>query len=201
MDELTLQKSISRARRTVKERCMQLLCDRMLTLTFRENCEDINEAWKCLKYFVQLCRRKWPNRWAYIAVPEYQKRGAVHFHLAIHGFYNVNTLRRLWLRAAGERGGNVDITSPRRYGQNSWNPKQIARYISKYLSKADSVEFNRKRYSSGGEIPPVQKTSGFIGIGLPLVKFARVILRSATRKQISYWWESEEFFRIAYFST
>lgn len=51
-----------------------------ITLTFAENITDINEANKMFHAFIVMCRRKYPN-FKYIGVPEYQKRGAVHFHI------------------------------------------------------------------------------------------------------------------------
>ncbi|OZY85473.1 hypothetical protein CBP51_00010 [Cellvibrio mixtus] len=53
--------------------------DRMLTLTFKDNLEDIDVAWDRFKYFSKLCRFRWGKRWIYIAVPEYQKRGLCIF--------------------------------------------------------------------------------------------------------------------------
>ena len=201
MDAGTLQKSISRARRSVREKSHQLCVDRMLTLTFKENVTDIDLAWSRFKYFAKLCRKRFGKRWAYVAVPEYQKRGAVHFHLALSGYYPITTMRRLWLRAVGQLLGNVHITSPKKYGKNSWNPKRIAGYISKYLSKVETVTFNKRRYSSGGEIPPVEKATGFVGIGLPMMRVADQILRRITRKQIESHWEGEHYFALAYYST
>lgn len=201
MDETTLYKSKSRARRSVAERGLQIQVDRMLTLTFRENVTDFDAAWDVFRRFIAQCRRKWPNRWAYVAVPELQKRGAVHFHLAIRGWYNVNTMRRLWLKAAGQLGGNVDITSPRKFGKNSWNPKRVCRYLTKYITKSDTVDFNRKRYSSGGKIPPVKQARGYVAIGLPVYKLASEIIRCGTRKQIARYFQCTSYFDVAYFST
>lgn len=201
MDDDTIWKSVMRARRSVKEKGRQLCCDRMLTLTFRENVEDLEDAWTVFKYFSKLCRAHWGEDWSYIAVPELQKRGAVHFHLALRGFFNVKILRLYWQRAAGMRGGNIDITSPKKFGKNSWNPKRICQYITKYISKSDVVGFNKRRYSSGGKIPPVKKSTGWVALGLPMMKLADEILRIATRKQVMCVFESKEFFGLAYYST
>jgi hypothetical protein len=169
MDDPTLHKSQHRARRTIRQKSLTIRADRMLSLTFRENVTDIQEAWDVFKYFSKLMRRykeQINENFQYVAVPEFQKRGAVHFHLAVHGFQEVGIVRRLWRRASGRRGGNIDITSPRKHGKKSWNPKRIAQYLAKYISKNDSVEFNKRRFSSGGNIQVPDPLKGWIPAGL-----------------------------------
>ena len=51
-----------------------------ITLTFSENIIDIKEANKKFNYWISNIR-KLKNDFAYVAVPEFQKRGAVHYHL------------------------------------------------------------------------------------------------------------------------
>ena len=201
MDEGTLAKAQQRARSNVRRRCFSTDMDTMLTLTFRENVTDIQEAWAVFKYFSRLMRWRFKERWFYVCVPEYQKRGAVHFHLAIKGFFPVGTVRRLWRRACGTREGNIDIRSPRSIGKNSWNPRRIAQYLSKYISKNDSVEFNKRRYASGGEFPPPLIVRGWTAWGLYMPKLAREIFKEFTHKQIGVMWESEEMRPILYCST
>lgn len=201
MDESTLNKSIARAKTSIRRKAMSLGADRMLTLTFKDNVTCIAEAWSVFKYFCKLMRKRYGKRWAYIAVPEYQKRGAVHFHLAVSDFYLANTVRKLWLRACGNRGGNIDITSPRKAGKNSWNPKRIANYISKYISKTDSVEFNKRRYSSGGEIKTPEPERGWLALGVPPVVVMRQIIENRTRKRLECIWESDGYYGIIYCST
>lgn len=204
MDEITIRKSIARARTSVRRKALSMCADRMLTLTFRENVTSIDSAWDCFKYFCKLMRARYgrgDNQFQYIAVPEYQKRGAVHFHLAISGYYHANTVRRLWRRAAGKYQGNIDITSPKKAGKNSWNPRRIANYITKYITKNDSVDFNKRRYSSGGKICPPEPVRGWIALGIPLIEVMRQCVEKITRKDITCIWESEGYFGITYLST
>ena len=51
-----------------------------ITLTFKENLKDISIANKKFNSFVSNVRKK-KKDFKYIAVPEFQKRGAVHYHL------------------------------------------------------------------------------------------------------------------------
>ena len=201
MDESTLRKSQQRARIQVRRKLMSFDADRMLTLTFKENLTDIDDAWKVFKYFNKLMKFRYRDKWAYVAVPEFQKRGAVHFHLAVSGFYSVSTIRRLWLRACGQYLGNIDITSPRKFGKNSWNPKRLSNYLSKYMTKNESVDFNKKRYSSGGEIIVPPAVNGWIALGVSIVQIMRQVIESATRKSIRTVVEIENYYPINYLST
>lgn len=202
MDSTTLFKSCSRAKISVRRKLLTLSADRMLTLTFRENLTDLDEAWRVFKYFGKLMRGHWKN-FAYVCVPEYQKRGAVHFHLAIKGFYNVTIVREFWRRAAGAYGGNVDITKPRkRFGKGSnWNPKKIAGYLSKYITKNEVVAFNKRRYSTGGKIEVPEPMRGWLALGLSVPQILGQVLQSLTHKPATQYFEFEAYFSGYYAAT
>jgi len=51
-----------------------------LTLTFKDNLQDFKYAYKCLKEFTRKIN-KVNKKFEYISVIEFQKRGAIHFHL------------------------------------------------------------------------------------------------------------------------
>ncbi|OZY85134.1 hypothetical protein CBP51_18555 [Cellvibrio mixtus] len=51
MDAPTLAKSCARARTTVRRKALSMQADRMLTLTFKDNLEDIDVAWIALSIF------------------------------------------------------------------------------------------------------------------------------------------------------
>ena len=51
-----------------------------LTLTFAENVTDIDYANKKFSYYVDQVRRVYKD-FRYLCIPEFQKRGAVHYHL------------------------------------------------------------------------------------------------------------------------
>lgn len=195
-------KSMQRARSTIRRRILSMQADRLLTLTFRANVTDLGEAYRCFKRFCRLMRWRFGgSRWCYVAAPEYQERGAVHFHLAVRGYFPVNTVRELWRRSTGEHGGNIDITSPRNIKKQSWNPRRIAQYLSKYVGKLDSVEFNRKRYSSGGEIVIPPSVTGWLALGASVGQVMRQIMEQVTRKPVSKFWESEDRKGLVYLST
>ena len=203
MDLDVLEKSSRRAKTTVRRKCLTMQCDRLLTLTFRENLKDIDIAWQRFHYFNKLMRHKFP-RYQYVAVPEYQKRGAVHFHLAIRGYYPVKIVRKLWRRAVGQLDGNIDITPPKRVKKGQWNPSLIANYLAKYLSKHDSVHFNRRRYSTGGGIQVPSAMTGWLAISLDkdhTVSTLQGVMSGLSGKDIRCCWESENWLGIIYLST
>jgi hypothetical protein len=124
--------SIQRTRKTIRQRCMAFKCDRLLTLTYRENMTDRERCQLDTATFIRKAQSAGllPK---YVAVPELQKRGAYHVHLAIRGYMPVVTLRRIWRSVVGQDNGNVDISYQRR---GSLNPWRIASYLSKYIGKA-----------------------------------------------------------------
>ncbi|VVE52941.1 bacteriophage-related protein [Pandoraea aquatica] len=143
--------SAQRAKRQVRLRCKAIGADRMITVTYRENMQD-KERLK--RHFDALRRRL--NKiqdFQYVAVPERQKRGAWHLHIAVKGRQNYRVLRAIWISIVGEDNGNVNVRNPfRRNGQQH----KLAAYLGKYLTK-DFAEhkMNEKRYwsSRGITIP------------------------------------------------
>lgn len=202
MDESVLRKSQGRAAVAVRRKALAMSADRMLTLTFRENVEDSEEAWDCFKYFSRLMRWRFTDRWVYIAVQERQARGAIHFHLAIKGFFPVSTVRDFWLRACGHRSGNIDIASSKHeMGKRSWNPRRIAQYLAKYMTKVDIAAFNKRRYSTGGSIQLPEPVRGWMSCGLSVVSVLRQIVESKSRLQVTTVRDGEAFWPFVYVST
>lgn len=131
--ELYRQQAERRAKQGVREAVECIEADRLLTLTFRENVTDLREAREVFRRFVSRVREAIPG-WQYVAVPERQERGAVHFHCAVKGYQRVELLRALWLAVARSRGGNIDVTKPRGGGRAyRWS---VASYIAKYIGKS-----------------------------------------------------------------
>lgn len=129
-----------------------------LTLTFAQNIRFLDDANPLLARFFQRFRYRYPDiEW--IAVPEFQKRGAVHFHILLYNYPNEEAknerssrrLATLW------RHGFLDIIP-------TDGNHRIASYMSKYMRKAmhDYRLFGKKAYSaSRGILRPVSYTSNF----------------------------------------
>lgn len=100
-----------------------------LTLTFRENMEDLTEANKMFKAFVRKIKKERPD-FKYIAVIEFQKRGAIHYHLLCNLKYmRFNKIRSYWRDVVGE--GNID-------SERITHVDNIGAYVIKYMTKEDA---------------------------------------------------------------
>lgn len=202
MDDATLIASRRRAARNVRTKAMCMQANNMLTLTFRENMTDLDEGWRVFRRFSRLMRWRFGDSWVYVVAAEFQERGAVHFHLAICGYFYQGTVRRLWLRAAGSYGGNIDFKSSRTIaGKRSWNPRRIGQYLAKYLTKTDISGFNRKRYATGGKIPEPEKTSFWLGVGLPMHSVLVDIIKNNTTLRCESLVDLDGFYPTIYAST
>jgi len=105
----------------------------------------IELAYRCFTEFMVRFRKYAGKSFRYIGVPEFQKRGAVHFHALVWGVSkeilenerNDRTIQHLWAR------GYVDSIP------TDGSPK-LASYLSKYMSKAmyDSRLCYSKAYCS-----------------------------------------------------
>jgi len=148
-----MQRAQQRAKTTIRRSIMAAKLDHLLTLTYRDNEQDRERAWSDFTRFARLVRDTLkPFSWPYVAVLEFQKRGAIHFHVAVSGFQKVELLRSIWhhVIGGGERG-NIDVQFFR--GRRS----QLARYLAKYLSKdiGDEKQKGTHRYkrSRGIQVP------------------------------------------------
>jgi putative uncharacterized protein (fragment) len=74
--------NLSRSRKLVIDLAYenQKIWKSFLTLTFSENIKDIDYANKCFNCWLTSIRQSFVD-FAYLCVPEFQKRGAVHYHL------------------------------------------------------------------------------------------------------------------------
>jgi hypothetical protein len=103
---VNLDRCIRRAKAKIRRKVMAGGLDHLLTLTYRVNITDRWRAWADFTKFIRLVHRHFPE-WPYVVVYETQKRGAIHFHVAVKGFQKVELLRGLWLSLVGE--GNIDV--------------------------------------------------------------------------------------------
>lgn len=150
--ELHEDRASRRARSRLRQLILSSNADHLLTLTYRENVTDFQKACQDLASLIRRVRKHLPH-WVFIAVPEQQKRGAWHWHLAVVGRQDVKLLRHLWRSVVGE--GNIDVQRPKA-GIN--RRLAIVSYLSKYLAKGFAEggrELNGHRYraSLGIKVP------------------------------------------------
>lgn len=140
-------RNAARARSALRRLVMAMQADRLVTLTTRDNITDLAASAAQFRAFIMRLQRGTPSL-EYVAVPERQKRGAWHWHIAVRGYVPVRTWREAWRAVVGD--GNIDVTTPRtgpRYWQDDDIPEvktniaavqaciRIARYLAKYLGK------------------------------------------------------------------
>ncbi|MEO6935148.1 MAG: hypothetical protein ABI171_07370 [Collimonas sp.] len=150
-----------RAKKNVRLCCKEINADRLVTLTYRENMTDRDRALKDFKAFVRRVGKV--KDFHYVAVIEQQERGAIHFHIAVHGRQSYMLLRSIWqsivgLGQSGEQMGQSNVRDPHKFGFGKNGAHKLAAYIAKYVAKEmDCRDINQKRYfrSRGIVLPEV----------------------------------------------
>ncbi|AEK61969.1 rolling circle replication-associated protein [Collimonas fungivorans] len=152
-----------RAKQKVRLCCKEIGADRMVTLTYRENMIDRETALKHWKAFTRRLSKH--KAFHYVAVIEEQKRGALHFHVAVSGRQDYRLLRSVWqsilgLGQSGEQMGQVNVRDPSKFGFGRNGAHKLAEYIAKYCGKLmDCRDLNQKRYfRSRGIVIPVMNS-------------------------------------------
>lgn len=134
------QRSLRRAKTVIRKKIIEGELDHFMTLTYRDNKTDLKEAWDDWKKFIRLAQKRYPTL-KYLVIAERQKRGAIHFHAAVHGYMHANSIRALWLSVVGS--GNIDIKR-RKHNQSLHG---LAKYLTKYLTKQyDELESFKNLY-------------------------------------------------------
>jgi len=125
-----------------------------LTLTFAENITDIKEANRIfskfkqrLDYEITKTKRSYLK---YVGIIEFQKRGAIHYHVLI---FNLPYLENIYDKIEAIWGKGFIIVKPIK------NIKTVASYVCKYMTKgkADERLCGQKSYfSSNGLKKPLE---------------------------------------------
>lgn len=117
-----------------------------ITLTFAENVTNIKLANKEFRYFVDKIRRVKKN-FKYLCVPEFQKRGAVHYHLLTN--ININDDKLIYIQEDNSKFKHIKFWNKGFSSIELLNgdPKKVVGYISKYMTKdIDNRLFSKHRY-------------------------------------------------------
>lgn len=153
-----------------------------ITLTYAENMQDMKQAKIDLNFFIKNIK-KVKRDFKYIAIPEFQKRGAIHFHLLTNISLQDNFIIK------------QQKNNPKYYDVKYWNKgftsveeikgdvKKIVGYISKYMTKdCDDRLFSVKRYTCSQNL--VKPKEEFINI--KNVKDKKYILEQIEDKERIY---------------
>lgn len=136
MDEVILAekldsrgKSNLRARNTLRRLALANFSNRskFLTLTFAENVTDLESANKEFKRFIRKMKTKLGD-FKYMAVIEFQKRGAIHYHVLLDIKYTKVKLLEEWWGNGFIKINRIDHVD------------NIGAYVVKYMTKEDADE-------------------------------------------------------------
>jgi len=155
--EANRQKSAQRAKRDLKRLINANhnqypgCTTKFLTLTFRDHITDIETANKKLEKFIKRLNYKlFKTKKAcvrYVAVPEFTKKGRVHYHLVTFNvpFVKAAEVADIWSHGYIKINRCDDVTN-------------LGAYVSKYLTKETDTRLEgKKRYfSSRGLFKPVE---------------------------------------------
>lgn len=118
-----------------------------LTLTYPSNMTDTVLGKRHLQTFLKRVKRKYPQASA-IWRMEFQKRGAVHFHLLFFRlpYWEAQDIRRSWGECIGEPNPRIQIKTCRSRRESTY---YVAKYMAKVASAA-SVSLSNLPYLTAG---------------------------------------------------
>lgn len=127
-------------------KCNSDIWETFITLTFADNITDIKIANKEFNKFISKIKRVYKD-FKYICVPEFQKRGAIHYHLLTN--ISINNEKLIYRQLDNNKYFHI------KYWSNGFDKvdnikgdiKKIIGYISKYMTKdIDNRLFGKHRY-------------------------------------------------------
>lgn len=121
----------------------------LVSFTYRENERDLSKAYRDFKSFIEALRYRYGASWKYVCVPEFQRRGAIHFHSLFWGLPKELVLQERQTREIAKLWGQgfVDVVLTDGH-------RRLAFYLSKYMSKAflDERLGGKKAYTASRNI-------------------------------------------------
>jgi len=137
----------------------------LVTLTYKDNFTDLSAAYRHLTAFNQSLRYRYGKTFSYVLVPEFQKRGAVHFHALYWGLPEELFHSERETRVLSQLWGHGFVFLKKTDGN-----ERLAFYLAKYFTKAflDPRLKNQKSYVASRNVkrPIVQKGPFLISVVL-----------------------------------
>jgi hypothetical protein len=132
-----------------------------LTLTYKENMQDLKRANMDFRLFIKRLDYQTGQKLRYIAVPEFQERGAIHYHILLFNlpYLKGELIESIW------KHGKTDI-------RLAYRGKGIFNYMTKYLTKSygDTRYKHSKRYfqcvDNHPKITRNEAEASFIALGI-----------------------------------
>lgn len=133
---------------------------KFLTLTFKDNITDLDFANKEFKKFIMRLNYNFKIKAKYSCVIEFQKRGAIHYHVILYnltGRIDLKKLTSLW--------GHGFIKLNKIKGVDN-----VGAYICKYMTKTDDkrlegrkMYFNSRNLNKPTEIKDIETVNALVG--------------------------------------
>lgn len=133
---------------------------KFLTLTFKDNITDLDFANKEFKKFIMRLNYNFKIKTKYSCVIEFQKRGAIHYHVILYnltGKIDLKKLTSLW--------GHGFIKLNKIKGVDN-----VGAYICKYMTKTDDkrlegrkMYFNSRNLNKPTEIKDIETVNALVG--------------------------------------
>lgn len=151
-DEGNRERADRRARQRIRRYVRENELNYMVVLTPKENILDYRRALRGVHRWERLVRDALPGR-VWLRVAERQKRGAWHFHYAVHGWQPLAELRACLYRAVGKTPAGIPnweihVEAPPAGVGHEWGVRAIYVYLCKYLAKDFTSGEGRHRYST-----------------------------------------------------
>lgn len=155
--DINREKVLSRARKDLRRLINANIQkhSKFLTLTFRDNVQDLDYANNEFKKFIKRLNYHYKIKVKYSTVIEFQKRGAIHYHCVLYNLtqkVDVGVLQDIW----GQ--GFIKINSID-------NVDNVGAYVCKYMTKTEDKRLvGRKMYfnSRGLNKPQEIKESALV---------------------------------------
>lgn len=180
IDKKNIIRSKLQCQRLAKTNCNEWKT--FITLTFKENITDVNIANKRLKYFINKIKRIYKD-FKYIGVPEFQKRGAIHYHLLTN--IDIEDTRFIYSQEDNEKFKHIKywLDGFTKIDNIKNDIKKIIGYISKYMTKdIDSRLFAHRRYFYSRNL----KKPKINYLDLDKIKHAQFLAQKLSNKNLIY---------------
>lgn len=156
------EKVLSRARKDLRRIINSNIekYSKFLTLTFKDNVQDLDTANYEFKKFIQRLNYHYKIKIKYSVVIEFQKRGAIHYHAILYNLLDkldISKLSNLWIN------GFIKINSIK-------DVDNVGAYVCKYMTKTDDnrllgrkMYFNSRNLNKPIEIKESEIVSALVG--------------------------------------
>ena len=153
-----------------------------ITLTIAENLTDIDKANRRFRYFIDKIQRIYKD-FKYICIPEFQKRGAAHYHLLTN--ISIDDERFIYKQVDKEKFKHIKYWNDgfTKVDNLEKDVKKIIGYISKYMTKnIDNRLYNHHRYFYSRNL--IKPTINYLNLNEP--KHLEYYLKTLSNKSLIY---------------